>query len=193
MRKFSSFPHTGDEDVLVFFGSSRNPPPNERLLKRAVKNLDQSRQTSWSEKGTLDLEKFRGFFARDSTRPERSRGRWHRQKLRGSQLGQVKRREQKSPWDTSLNEPVPQLIRMLVCDWAQKIILCPIRGQHQSIVLLSWSSYTKKFTCKLNCLPCTSLACEGELSLRRVFSESELPKFTLPVSFDPLVSLRRNI
>ena len=37
----------------------------------------------------------------------------------------------KSPWDATLNEPVPRLIRILVCDWAQKIILCPIRG-HQN-------------------------------------------------------------
>ena len=28
-----------------------------------------------------------------------------------------------SPWDATLKEPVPRLIRMLVCDWAAKIIL----------------------------------------------------------------------
>ena len=35
----------------------------------------------------------------------------------------------KSPRDATLNEPVPRLIRILVCDWAQKMILCHIRGQ----------------------------------------------------------------
>ena len=43
-------------------------------------------------------------------------------------------------------------------------------------------------------IPATvSLACAGELSSRNVFSGNEPPKFTLPVSSDPLVSLRRKI
>ena len=36
-----------------------------------------------------------------------------------------------SPWDTTVNKPVPWLIQMLVCDWAQKI-----RGQHLSTVFM---------------------------------------------------------
>ena len=34
--------------------------------------------------------------------------------------GKFLRKGRKSPWDTTLNEPVPRLIRMLVCDWAKK-------------------------------------------------------------------------
>ena len=47
----------------------------------------------------------------------------------GKTEAKVFKNGQESPWDATLNEPVPQLIRILVCDWAQKIILCPIRGQ----------------------------------------------------------------
>ena len=47
----------------------------------------------------------------------------------GKREAKVFKKGQESPWDANLNEPVPQLIRILVCDWAQKIILCPIRGQ----------------------------------------------------------------
>ena len=37
-----------------------------------------------------------------------------------------------SLWDATLNKPVPQLILILVSDWAQKIFLCSIGGQHPS-------------------------------------------------------------
>ena len=49
----------------------------------------------------------------------------------GSGITEAKvfKKGRKSPWDAILNEPVPRLIRILVCDWAQKIILCPIRDQ----------------------------------------------------------------
>ena len=47
----------------------------------------------------------------------------------GKTEAKVFKNGRKSPRDATLNEPVPRLIRILVCDWAQKIILCHIRGQ----------------------------------------------------------------
>ena len=37
--------------------------------------------------------------------------------------------ESRSPWDSSLNRPVPKPFEVLACDWAQKYFLCPIRVQ----------------------------------------------------------------
>ena len=37
--------------------------------------------------------------------------------------------ESRSPWDSSLNRPVPKPSKILACDWAQKYFLCPIRVQ----------------------------------------------------------------
>ena len=37
--------------------------------------------------------------------------------------------EGRSPWDSSLNQPVPKPFKILACDWAQKYFLCPIRVQ----------------------------------------------------------------
>ena len=37
--------------------------------------------------------------------------------------------ENRSPWDSTLNRPVPKPFKILACDWAQKIFLCPIRVQ----------------------------------------------------------------
>ena len=59
-----------------------------------------------------------------------------------------------SPWDTILNEPVPRLIRMLVCD-----CFFVSNRRPASIPLLSWSFNTKKFTCKLGCSPYPSGSC----------------------------------
>ena len=42
--------------------------------------------------------------------------------------GKVKN-ESRSPWDSSLNRPVPKPFKILACDWAQKYFLCPIRVQ----------------------------------------------------------------
>ena len=39
------------------------------------------------------------------------------------------KKENRSPWDSSLNRPVPKPFKVLACDWAQKIFLCPIRVQ----------------------------------------------------------------
>ena len=48
-------------------------------------------------------------------------------------------------WDTALNEPDP---RILVLDWVQKNIFVPNqRPGSKCNSLLSWSSYTKEFTC----------------------------------------------
>ena len=37
--------------------------------------------------------------------------------------------ESRSPWDSSLNRPVPKPFKIHACDWAQKHFLCPIRVQ----------------------------------------------------------------
>ena len=37
--------------------------------------------------------------------------------------------ESRSPWDSSLNRPVPKPFKILACDWVQKYVLCPIRVQ----------------------------------------------------------------
>ena len=63
--------------------------------------------------------------------------------------GKFSRTGRESPWDTTLNEPVPRLIRMLVSDWAKNIFVP--NQEPACIVLPSWSSYTKEFTCKLDC------------------------------------------
>ena len=47
--------------------------------------------------------------------------------------GKIRRRkgknESRSPWDSSLNRPVPKPFKILACDWAQKYFLCPITGK----------------------------------------------------------------
>ena len=47
----------------------------------------------------------------------------------GKPEAKVFKNGRKSPWNATLNEPVAGLTRILVCDWAQKIFLCPIRDQ----------------------------------------------------------------
>ena len=56
----------------------------------------------------------------------------------------------KSPWNATLNEPVPLLIRILVCDRAQKIILCPIRGQQNFRRRFSWPNWVSEAKRKWN-------------------------------------------
>ena len=66
-------------------------------------------------------------------------------------VAKVFKNEWESSWDATLNKPVPWLIRILVS------------RRPGSIALLSWSSYTKEFACKLD-FHCTRLARAGELS-----------------------------
>ena len=39
------------------------------------------------------------------------------------------KKESRSPWDSSLNGPVPKPFKILASDWAQKYFLCPITGK----------------------------------------------------------------
>ena len=50
------------------------------------------------------------------------------------------KKEIRSPWDSSLNRPVPKPFKILACDWAQKYFLCPIRVQ-------LFSCYFRDFLC----------------------------------------------
>ena len=61
--------------------------------------------------------------------------------LRPGAVSWVRKNGRECPWNATLNEPVPRLIRILGCDWAQKIVLWL-----SSIVLLSWSSYKQSLT-----------------------------------------------
>ena len=63
----------------------------------------------------------------------------------GKTAAKVFKNGQERPWDTALNEPDP---RILVLDWVQKNIFVPNqRPGSKCNSLLSWSSYTKEFTC----------------------------------------------
>ena len=63
----------------------------------------------------------------------------------GKTAAKVFKNGQERPWDTALNEPD---LRILVLDWVQKNIFVPNqRPGSKCNSLLSWSSYTKEFTC----------------------------------------------
>ena len=66
----------------------------------------------------------------------------------GIMAATVFKNRQESPWDAILKKLVSRLIRMLVRDWAQKIFLCSIRGQH-----LSRCFRDLEFICKLDYWP----------------------------------------
>ena len=93
----------------------------------------------------------------------------------GKMVTKVSMNRWRSPWDTTVNKPVPWLIQMLVCDWAQKI-----RGQHLSHsihdLLIQRSvpaNSTVPSTPVKNCLLYPSGLCR-RTSWRRFFSENEL-------------------
>ena len=93
----------------------------------------------------------------------------------GKMATKVSMNRWRSPWDTTVNKPVPWLIQILVCDWAQKI-----RGQHLSHsihdLLIQRSvpaNSTVPSTPVKNCLPYLSGLCRST-SWRRFFSENEL-------------------
>ena len=121
----------------------------------------------------------------------------------GSQFGQENFQERsgagRAPGMLLVSNKFHDFFECLSVFWAPKIFLCPIRDQRASIALRSWSSYAKELTCKLDCSsyarvklsPVLDIWLVQESFSRRVFSENEPPKFTLQVSFDPHVSLRR--
>ena len=53
----------------------------------------------------------------------------------------------KSPWDSTLNRPVPKPIKILVCDWAQKYFCA--QSESSSFRVTFVTSYSKEFTVKL--------------------------------------------
>ena len=71
-----------------------------------------------------------------------------------------------NPWDTILNEPVPRLIRMLVCD----CFLCSIGGRHLSRCFRD--PLIRRSLPANSAVRRTRLARAGKLSPRWVFSES---------------------
>ena len=98
--------------------------------------------------------------------------------------GKCSRTGRENPWDATLKEPVPRLIRTLVCDWAKKYFLCPIRSQ-ACIVLPSWPSYTKEFTSTVSSPPQKkiSLARAGEFLREEVSVNSKWAPKVYSTSF----------
>ena len=81
--------------------------------------------------------------------------------------------ENRSPWDSSLNRPVPKPFKVLACDWAQKIFLCPIRVQLFSCPFRDflfegvhrqtpWSPVRHLFTCS-----CRRVSLDRKVPLKR--------------------------
>ena len=60
--------------------------------------------------------------------------------------GKVKK-ESRSPWDSSLNRPVPKPFKILACDWAQKYFCA--QSESSSFRVTFVTSYSKVFTAKL--------------------------------------------
>ena len=80
----------------------------------------------------------------------------------------------KDPRNATLDEPVSRLIRIIVCDLAQKIIQCPKRGQHLSRCfrdLLIRGRLTANSTVRRTCL-----ALAGEISSAKI-EPTKLKKF----------------
>ena len=53
----------------------------------------------------------------------------------------------RSPWDSTLNQPVPKPIKILVCDWAQKYFCA--QSESSSFRVTFVTSYSKEFIDKL--------------------------------------------
>ena len=53
----------------------------------------------------------------------------------------------RSPWDSTLNRPVPKPIQILVCDWAQKYFCA--QSESSSFHVTFVTSYSTEFTDKL--------------------------------------------
>ena len=88
---------------------------------------------------------------------------------------------------------------MLVCDWAKKYFCAQLEASIYcaTFVIFLYQTITRKLDCFLYAPKKISLARAGDrVSSRIVFSKFKMsPKslLLLPVSFDPLASLRRNI
>ena len=55
--------------------------------------------------------------------------------------------ENRSPWDSSLNRPVPKPFKVLACDWAQKYFCA--QSESSSFRVTFVTSYSNVFTAKL--------------------------------------------
>ena len=55
--------------------------------------------------------------------------------------------ENRSPWDSTLNRPVPKPFKILACDWAQKYFCA--QSESSSFRVTFVTSYSKVFTAKL--------------------------------------------
>ena len=55
--------------------------------------------------------------------------------------------ENRSPWDSSLNQPVPKPFKILACDWAQKYFCA--QSESSSFRVTFVTSYSKVFSAKL--------------------------------------------
>jgi len=68
----------------------------------------------------------------------------------GIMAAKVFKNRRESPWNATLNEPVPRITRMLNCDWVPNIILYPIRDLQPSRNFrdpLIRRSFTRKVVC----------------------------------------------
>ena len=116
----------------------------------------------------------------------------------------VFKNRRESRWNATLNEPVPRLIWRFVWDLTQKSSFVPNK-RPESISLLSQSSYTKKFTRKLDCSPYMFGSCKEFSSAKmeptnlRAFSRTTFkehrgktsthaPGWAFPVTFSVTLS-----
>ena len=55
----------------------------------------------------------------------------------------------RSPWDCTLNQPVPKPIKIFVCDWAQKYFCAQSESSPFRVTFVTSYSYSKDFADKL--------------------------------------------